>query len=594
MTSTRASKSDPIKKDQPPLLAVHNEDIALAVDEIAELLALTGENPFRIRAYRRAAQVVRSLPQELAPRIAAGFDPDLLPGIGADLANKIRELVSSGHFLKLDQLRRSVPAGLRDLLALPGIGPQRARALHKALNIQNLSDLRHALASHQVRKVAGFGAKSEARLQQALDQTTLRPSRIPRHIARQYGEAITHYLTSLPGVTQVTLAGSYRRGCETVGDLDIVMCADRELDLSSALSRYSETSSSLVTGPTRCTILLRCGLQVDIRLVAPESYGAALYYFTGSKAHNIHVRRLASSSGLKINEYGVYRGRTRIAGDSEISVFSAVGLPFIEAELREDRGEIAAGLAGHLPALIERSQLLGDLHVHTGRTDGTATIDAMSEAAQRAGLQYIAITDHAKHIGLLHGLDATALTRQIDEIDAYNASQNQLTVLKGIEADVLADGTLSLPDHILKQLDLVVAAVHDHFDLPRRKQTDRLLRMLDNRYISILAHPSTRLLTQRNGIDCNWNEIFLRAAQRPCYLELNSQPSRLDLDDIQVREAAAQGILISIASDAHGITDFANLDYGLIQGRRGWLTSTQVLNTRPLTQLRKLLRNTFL
>jgi len=594
MTSTRASKSDPIKKDQPPLLAVHNEDIALAFDEIADLLALTGENPFRIRAYRRAAQVVRSLPQELAPRIAAGFDPDLLPGIGADLANKIRELVSSGHFLKLDQLRRSVPAGLRELLALPGIGPQRAHALHTALNIQNLSDLRHALASHQVRKVAGFGAKSEARLQQALDQTTLRPSRIPRHIARQYGEAITHYLTSLPGVTQVTLAGSYRRGCETVGDLDVVMCAGRELDLSSALSRYSETSSSLVTGPTRCTILLHCGLQVDIRLVPPESYGAALYYFTGSKAHNIHVRRLASSSGLKINEYGVYRGRTRIAGDSEISVFRAVGLPFIEPELREDRGEIAAGLAGNLPALIERSQLLGDLHVHTGRTDGTATIDAMSEAAQRAGLQYIAITDHAKHIGLLHGLDATALTRQIDEIDAYNASQNQLTVLKGIEVDILADGTLSLPDHILKQLDLVVAAVHDHFDLPRRKQTDRLLRMLDNRYISILAHPSTRLVTQRNGIDCNWNELFLRAAQRPCYLELNCQPSRLDLDDIQVREAAAQGILISIASDAHGITDFANLDYGLIQGRRGWLTSTQVLNTRPLTQLRKLLRNTFL
>lgn len=594
MAINKPRNASRVPTDHPNGVRVHNENIALGFEEMADLLALQGENPFRIRAYQRAAQVVRSLPQELQQKIEQGFDPDSLPGIGEDLARKIREFVDTGRCKALDRLRRAVPAGLRELLSLPGIGPQRARALIEALSIRDRNDLRRALEANEVRHVPGFGAKSEARLQQALVQDQQHSRRMLWHIANQYGLAIKHYLTTLPGVTRVELAGSYRRGRETVGDLDIVMCADRELDLHTVLTQYGDTAEVLVAGPTRCSIVLRCGLQVDVRLVPPESFGAALYYFTGSKAHNIHVRRIAVEKGLKINEYGVFRGKARIAGDSEASVLKSVDLPFIDPALREDRGEIEVAQTGKLPVLIERSQLRGDLHVHTQQTDGTASLEDMAAAAQHAGLQYIAITDHAKHLGIVHGLDATALGRQIDAIDSFNAKQNDFTVLKGIEVDILQDGSLVLPDSILRRLDVVIAAVHDHFDLPRRKQTDRLLHALDQPCLSILAHPSARLIEQRNGIDCDWSAVFRRAVQRPCYLELNTQPSRLDLDDVQVREAAEQGILISIASDAHGVDDFAYLERGVMQGRRGWLSAAQVLNTRSAAEVRKLLRKTFL
>ncbi len=594
MTGQQSDKFERPELHDSSVAHIHNEDIAVAFEEMADLLALSGDNPFRIRAYRRAAQLVRSLPQELEPRISHGFDPDALPGIGADLSAKIRELIDTGRCQALERLRRSVPAGLRELLKLPGIGPQRARTLFDALKIHSLKDLQHALETQQVRHVPGFGVKSEASLHKALAQAGQHSRRLPWYVARQYAIAIRHYLAALPGVTRVELAGSFRRGRETVGDLDIVMCADVDLDLHAALRSYGETASTLVAGPTRCSIVLRSGLQVDVRLVPAASFGAALYYLTGSKAHNIHVRRIAMSQGLKVNEYGVFRGKARIAGDSEASVFASVGLPFIAPELREDRGEIEAALVDNLPVLIERDQLRGDLHVHTRNTDGTAALADMAAAAHRAGLQYIAITDHAKHIGIVHGLDASALARQIDEIDAFNADQTGCTILKGIEVDILQDGSLALPDSVLQRLDVVVAAVHDHFGLSRRRQTGRLLRALDHRSVSILAHPSTRLIEERPGIDCDWHQVLQRAAQRPCYMELNAQPARLDLDDIMVREAAELGVLISIASDAHGTDDFPHLELGVLQARRGWLSAAQVLNTRGTREVRRLLRSTFL
>lgn len=575
-------------------MPVHNEDLAAAFDEMADLLALQAENPFRINAYRRASQIVRALPEELQIKIAAGFDPDSLPGIGADLAAKIRSFVKTGELPGLASLRRSVPAGLRDIMAVQGIGPKRVRALYEALGVRDVKTLRAALAKHQVREVRGFGAKMEERLTQAVDEIERRGRRLLRSVAAQYATSLEAYLRALPSVTKVDVAGSLRRGRETVGDLDLLVCSDQPLDIGIALVNYDETATLLARGPTRSTAVLKSGLQVDVRVVPSASYGAALYYFTGSKAHNVHVRRLAMARKLKINEYGVFRGRERIAGDTEASVFATIGLPYIEPELREDRGEIEAAQARALPALVTRSDLRGDLHVHTKATDGTAGLAAMAEAAKHAGLEYIAITDHSKHLGMVRGLDASRLARQINEIDALNSSPSGITLLKGIEVDILEDGSLALPDSMLKGLDVVVASVHDHFGLSRRRQTDRLLRAIDRPYVSVLGHPMSRLIEERAAIDCDWAKVFRRAHERPLYLELNSQPARLDLDDVLVREAAANEVLISIASDAHGVGSFEFLAGGVLQARRGWLAKDQVLNTRSLRELRVLLRNTML
>ncbi|MFI4889170.1 MAG: DNA polymerase/3'-5' exonuclease PolX [Steroidobacterales bacterium] len=570
-------------------MVLHNEQIAECFDEWADLLALSEANRFRIGAYQRAAQVIRALPDELHEKLATGFDPDTLPGIGPDLAGKIRDLAIRGTCRELEKLRKAVPAGLRDLLTVPNIGAHRARKLYDALQVHDLPSLRAALESHRVRDVPGFGPASERQLLNALARLVPQAGRRRRDAVAADVVRINDYLAALPGVSRVEIAGSYRRGCETVGDLDFVVCAQAPIDINRALAHYADTASSLAAGPTRSSVLLRSGLQVDVRVVPPESFGAALYYFTGSKSHNVHLRRMSLARGLKINEYGVFRGTQQVAGATEASVFGSVDLPFIPPELREDRGELEAAQSGRLPVLVERSQLRGDLHVHTERTDGTASFSDMAAAAQRAGLSYIAITDHSKHLGALHGLDATALARQIDEIDAHNDGHADFTILKGVEVDVLKDGTLALPDAILARLDVVVAAVHSSFDLARRSQTNRLLRMLDQRYVSILAHPTTRLLGERLPLQCDWAKIFQRASARPCYMELNAQPARLDLDDVLVREAAGNGILISIATDAHSTRDFDYLEAGILQARRGWLTPGQVLNTRPASELRKLL-----
>lgn len=575
-------------------MPMHNEDLAAAFDEMADLLALSADNPFRINAYRRASQIVRSLPEELEGKIAAGFDPDTLPGIGPDLATKIRTFVKTGELPGLARLRRSVPSGLREVMGVQNIGPKRVRALYESLDVHDLESLRAALAAHRVREVRGFGAKLEERLAKAVEDIEGRSRRLLRPVAAQYAASLQTYLTGLPGVTSVEVAGSFRRGRETVGDLDFVVCCAGAADISSALLKYDETASLLAKGPTRSTAVLKSGLQVDVRVVPPESYGAALYYFTGSKAHNVHVRRLAMARGLKINEYGVFRGRKSIAGDTEASIFATIGLPYIDPELREDRGEIEAAQARALPLLVTRHDLRGDLHVHTNATDGTASLMAMAQAAKQAGLEYIAITDHSKHIGVVRGLDASRLERQLDEMDAANASLDGITLLKGIEVDILEDGTFALPDAVLKKLDVVVASVHDHFDLSRGRQTERLLRALDRPYVSVLGHPTSRLINERPPIECDWGKVLRRAHERPVYLELNSQPARLDLDDVLVREAAAHDVLISVASDAHATDSFEYLAGGIMQARRGWLSKEQVLNARPLRDLQRLLRKTFL
>jgi len=572
-------------------MPVHNQDIAAIFDEIADLLELKQDNPFRIRAYRRAAQTVRAQARELRDQVAEGRDLTALHGIGEDLAGKIEEILDTGSCAMLRELKHGVPAGLEDLLHLPGLGPARVRQLRRELRIASTAGLKAAIEQGRLRKLKGFGPKLEARLAQAIanpvtGQRTLRP------VAARYAEALVRHLASVGGVAEVTVAGSFRRGQSTVGDIDLLVVAGNPAAVMDAFTSYDETREVLAAGTTRSSIRLASGLQVDLRIVAAVSYGAALHYFTGSKAHNIHVRRLGQRRKLKINEYGVFRGEERIAGKTEKSVFGSVGLEYIEPELREDNGEIEAAAAGRLPQLVSRGDLHGDLHVHTSASDGAATLAEMARAARNAGLDYIAIADHSRYLGAYRGLDAGRLGKQIDEIDALNGKLTGLTVLKSIEVDILEDGALALPDELLGRLDLVVGAVHSHFNLSRRKQTTRLLRALEHPHFTILAHPTARLIGERPPMELDLEAVIEACAARKCFIELNAQPQRIDLDDAACRLAAQYGVAVSIATDAHREDDFALLEGGITEARRGWLERQDILNTRRLRQLRPLLRRT--
>ena len=411
-------------------------------------------------------------------------------------------------------------------------------------------------------------------------------------MAAQYAEALKSFLSAAHGVTEVTVAGSYRRMRETVADLDIVVAAAPGNEAMRHLLTYDEIVETLATGSTRASVLLKCGMQVDVRVVANESYGAALHYFTGSKAHNIAIRQIAQKRGLKINEYGVYQGTKRIAGETEESVYRAVGLPFIPPELREDRGEVQAARARQLPLLVEIHDLKGDLHSHTKATDGHNTLKEMALAAKSHGLEYLAVTDHSRRVTVARGLDPLRLVRQCREIDALNEELEGITLLKGIEVDIMEDGALDLPDHVLAKLDLVLGAVHSKFELPRARQTERIVRAMNHPHFTILAHPSGRLIQQREPYDVDMPRIIREAGRRGCFLELNSQPERLDLFDTYCQMAKEEGVLISVNSDAHSTFNFNNLYFGIGQARRGWLEKEHVLNTRPLSELRPLISRT--
>jgi DNA polymerase (family 10) len=572
-------------------MTLHNEDIAAAFDEMADLLAIQGENRFRIRAYRRAAQVVRSLARELADMGGAeAFDA--LPGIGADLAGKIAELLETGNIRALEKLRKQVPKGLRELLALPGLGRVRVRALHTGLKVRGIEDLRRALAEGRLTSLRGFGPQIRSQLLDATAAKSSEPRRVTFSVATQYARPLKAYLERVAGVMRVEIAGSYRRGRDTVGDLDVVVCARKGAAPIKALEHYDDLQALTAAGTTKASGVLRNGLQVDVRVLPPESFGAALHYLTGSRDHAIQVRRLAQKNGLKLSEYGLFRGAKPLAGATEEEVYAALGLQWIPPELRENRGEIEAAERHALPRLIERADLQGDLHAHTNASDGSGSLKQMAAAAQARGLRYLAITDHSKYLGITHGLDAARLARQMDAIDQLNATLTGLTILKGAEVDILQDGSLALADAVLKRLDLVVIAVHSQFGLSEAKQTRRILRALERPYVSILAHPFGRLLGERAPYPLDFERVLAAASQRPCYLEINAQPKRLDLDDIYARSARDGGVLLSIASDAHSADQFDYLDDGIRQARRGWVTKDDVLNARPLDKLSGLLRNT--
>ncbi|MDO8595173.1 MAG: PHP domain-containing protein, partial [Sulfuricaulis sp.] len=398
----------------------------------------------------------------------------------------------------------------------------------------------------------------------------------------------------ISGVKQAVLAGSYRRFKETVGDIDIVVTAGNTENVMDHFVAYDEVKDVMAKGSTRATVILKSGLQVDVRVVNEDCFGAAWQYFTGSKAHNIEIRRLAQERRLKISEYGVFKGEKRIAGDTEESVYRSVGLPWIPPELRENRGEIEAARAGKLPKLVEFADLKGDLHAHTKATDGHHTLREMAEAARRRGFEYLAITEHSRRLTVAHGLDPQQLRKQMNEIDKLNGQLKNITILKGIEVDILEDGHLDLPDDVLSECDLVVGAVHSKFNLARAKQTERILRAMDHPHFTILAHPTGRLLDTREPYDVDMLKIIRRARERGCFLELNAHPERLDLLDIYCQMARDEEVLVAISSDAHSTQDFDNLVYGVGQARRGWLEKKDVLNTRSLKLLMPLLKRTMI
>jgi DNA polymerase (family 10) len=573
-------------------MPVHNEDIAAVFDEIADLLEIEGDNPFRIRAYRNAARTLRELGRDIGSLIEGGEDITELPGIGKDLAAKIHEFMETGRSQALQKLRKQLPADLPELLKLPGLGPKRVHALFHELDIHTAEQLERAARDGLIQTLPGFGAKTEARILEALHAHADTQKRFKLAVAGRYAESLVAYLKTAPGVKQVQVAGSYRRARETIGDLDILVTARKGRAVIEHFVAYDEVDSVLSSGTTRATVVLRSGLQVDLRVVSEASYGAALQYFTGSRAHNIALRQIARKHGLKINEYGVFRGDERVAGKSEEEVFAAIGLPYIPPELRENRGELEAAHAGLLPKLVELGDLRGDLHAHTRASDGHESLAVMAAAAKERGLHYLAITDHSKRLTVAHGLDSKRLLKQLESIDEFNASDHGITLLKGMEVDILDDGSLDFPDTILARLDVVIGAVHSRFNLSRANQTRRILRAMDNPNFTLLAHPSGRLIDRRAPYDVDMSRIIRHARERGCFLELNAHPERLDLLDTHCQQAREEGVLVSINSDAHSVADFDNLRFGVGQARRGWLEKQDVLNTRALGALRKLLAST--
>jgi DNA polymerase (family X) len=573
-------------------MPIHNADIAAIFEEIANLLEIESANVFRVRAYRNASRILQELGKDIRTMVQKGEDLTKLPGIGDDLANKIREIIETGHCDMLDKLHKQLPSTITELLKIPGLGPKRVRALYHELDIHTMEQLQRAVRDHRIQHLPGFGEKTETKIADALAIHASNTSRFKLALAAQYAEPLAAWLRAIPGVQQVVVAGSYRRARETVGDIDILITAIQNSPVMSRFCSYDEIAEVLSHGPTRSSVVLKCKLQVDARVVNPESYGAALHYFTGSKAHNIAIRHLGQERGLKINEYGVFKGQHRIAGETEESVYQSVGLPFIPPELRENRGEIEAARKGWLPKLIELDDLKGDLHAHSKASDGHGTLKEMALAAQQRGFEYLAITEHSSRLTIARGLDTVQLTQQIDEIDRLNEQLKGITLLKGIEVDILEDGNLDLPDWLLGKLDLVVGAVHSRFNLSRARQTERILKAMDHPHFTLLAHPSGRLIDKREPYDVDMLRIIRKAKERGCYLELNAHPERLDLLDTYCHAAKDQGVLISIDSDAHSVLDFDNLRFGVGQARRGWLEKQNVLNTRSLQALRPLLKRT--
>lgn len=571
-------------------MKVHNIDIATQFNELADLLEVKDENPFRVRAYRNAARLIKNLSHEVADLVKQGEDLTAFPGIGDDLAEKITTIVKTGELPLLKQVRKKVPRALSEMMRIPDLGPKRVKILYEKLKIKSIDALNKAIAKGKVAELDGFGEKIVEKIAIALKKFQSGERRLRLIDAEDIARTLVEFLQKINGVKKVIVAGSFRRRKETVGDLDILVTANKNSPVMQRLVKCDEVKSVVSQGETRTTVKLHSDLQVDVRVVTPENYGAALQYFTGSQAHNIEVRKIAQQNKLKINEYGVFKGKKRVTGETEKKIYKSVNLPYIEPELREDRGEIIAAQKNKLPKLITLRDIKGDFHCHTKASDGENTIEQMARAAQNLGYQYLAIADHSKHLTIANGLNEKRLLQQIKKIDKLNKNFKNFQILKSIECDILEDGSLDLSDNVLKELDFVIGAIHSKFKLSGDKQTKRVLHAMENKYFNILAHPTGRLINQRDAYEIDLEKIMQQALEYGCFLELNAHPDRLDLNDVHCKMAKEIGVKIAMGTDAHHAETLTYMRCGIDQARRGWLEADDVLNTCSWSKLQKFFR----
>jgi DNA polymerase (family 10) len=573
---------------------MNNVRIAEVFDLIGDILEFQDANPFRVRAYRNGARTIRDYPRQMEDLLKEP-DADLteISGLGKDLADKVATLCKTGTLPMLEELQSQVPASVLALLRIPGLGPKKAATLYRELKISSLEQLKAACDAHAVRELKGFGAKTEEAILAGMTLAETAGDRMLWASADQIAQSLRHHLEACKGVKQLELAGSYRRGRDTVGDLDILVVSAKPDEVMDHLATFPDIDTVVGRGPTKMSIRLVDGLQVDLRVVPAKSFGAALVYFTGSKQHNIVLRGMAKDRGLKINEYGVFKvdgdKEELVAGKTEKEVYDTLDLPWIPPESREARNEFEWAAAGKLPKLIELDDLVGDLHMHTTATDGKATLAEMVAAAQARGLEYIAITDHSKRVSMANGLDGVRLRRQWKEIDKLNKTLKGFKVLKGVEVDILERGGLDLPDDVLAEADWVVASIHYGQNQPREQITKRVVDALANPHVCAIAHPTGRLINRRKSYEIDLEAVYQAAKKNHKCLELNANPNRLDLDDVACAAAKRHGIQIVISSDAHSCEGLGVLRYGVLQARRAGLTKNDVVNTRGLKELQALI-----
>jgi DNA polymerase (family 10) len=572
-----------------------NTEIAAILDQVADLLEFKDENPFRVRAYRNAARAIRDLAESVESIVADKPERLLeISGIGKSVADKAVTLVQTGELPQLQELLAEIPESVLAMMRIPGVGPKKAAAIFHQLGVKTLDELKAACEAEKVRELKGFGAKTEKAILDGIGMAAAAGQRLYWAEADEIAAQLREHLQSCRSIEKLELGGSYRRGKDTVGDLDMLVVSNDPGEVMDRFAQFASVASVLGRGDTKMSVRLRGGFQVDLRIVSSESFGAALQYFTGSKAHNVVLRGRAKQRGLKINEYGVYRvadgSETYIAGETEESVYAALDLPCIPPELREARREFEWADAGQLPDLLHLEQIRGDLHTHTTETDGNNTLEEMAAAAREAGLSYIAITDHSQRVTMARGLNPQRLLAQWQEIDRLNERLGKgLTVLKGIECDILEKGGMDLPDDVLAQADWVIASVHYGQRQSRQQITERIVGALENPHVDAIAHPTGRLLNKRESYEVDLDAVFTAAKKHGKLLELNAHPMRLDLDDVACAAAKSHGIPLVISTDAHSTDQLSMLRYGVLQARRAGLTKDDVANTRTWTQMKKLI-----
>jgi DNA polymerase (family 10) len=580
---------------------VENIEIARVLTDVADLLEIKGSNPFRIRAYRNAAQVVEDHGTPLSKLVQDGTDLTQLPGIGKDMAAHIGALVDTGELPLLQQLAREVPLSLIELTRLPGLGAKRAKKLWEELGVETIDDLQKAAEAGRIEGLSGFGKKTQEKILVSIGRYRRRTGRMKLGDADQHVAPLLEHMSQSASVQRVEVAGSYRRRKETIRDLDLLAASSEPKLVTEHFSAYPQLKKIESLGDTRSSAILKSGLQVDLRIVPVESYGAALVYFTGSKEHNVKLRMRAVRQGLRVSEYGVFRGGEDAAatgdpwageleaGSTETEVYEAVGLDWIPPELRESRGEIAAAAHGRLPQLVELGDIRGDLQMHTTWSDGKDSVEGMLEGCLARGYEYFALTDHSKALAMTGGLDAAKLRDQWEQVAEVAARRKETQILCGMEVDILADGSLDLEDEMLAQLDLVLVSVHSRFDLPEAEQTERILKALQHPEVNVLAHPTGRQINRRDPMRFDLDAVLECAAENRVAVEINAHPDRLDLNDVRVIQARDYGCMFVISTDAHRVADLDLMSYGVEQARRGWLEASDVINALPYEELAKVL-----